>query len=268
MPEFTSSDGVEIVYDDVGPRDGVPTVLCHGLAAAAEQLAADAEYFAGLGHRVLMPDIRGHGRSGRPEAMRAEDFSIARMGLDQVEMLDHAHAGTVHWVGNSLGGIVALHMLNDHAPRFRSLATFGTAYALNLPMWVGNLFPFVYGLFGPTFTGTLTGITTTRNKAARPLIERLIREFDPEVGKLASSHLCRYDLIANAVAVTLPILLLRGGRDTAVNAGLGPTLQAMQGRPNFTMVELPRGGHCANLDATDEWRSELLRFWAKSMGRG
>ena len=35
----------------------------------------------------------------------------------------------------------------------------------------------------------------------------------------------------------------------------------MRGRPNFTLVEMPEGGHCANLDATDQLRAELLRFW-------
>ena len=57
--------------------------------------------------------------------------------------------------------------------------------------------------------------------------------------------------------------MLRGARDRAVNAALGSTLSAMRGRPNFTLVELPTGGHCANLDATDAWREALLAFWSR-----
>ena len=34
---FDADDGVSIVYDDVGPRDGPAVVLCHGLAAAGRQ---------------------------------------------------------------------------------------------------------------------------------------------------------------------------------------------------------------------------------------
>ena len=93
------------------------------------------------------------------------------------------------------------------------------------------------------------------------MIEKLVGQFDPKVGKLLAGNLASYDLIANATAATLPILMLRGGRDAAVNAALGPTLATMQGRSNFTLVELPEGGHCANLDATDQLRAELLRFW-------
>jgi hypothetical protein len=36
---FVSTDGVELVYDDLGPPRSVPIVLCHGLAAAAEQFS-------------------------------------------------------------------------------------------------------------------------------------------------------------------------------------------------------------------------------------
>lgn len=261
MAEFTTSDGVAIVYDDLGPRGGVPVVLCHGLAAAGEQLEADAEYFASRSYRVLVPDLRGHGRSGKPATMTREAFSIPRMADDLVELLDHADVPPVHWVGNSMGGILVLHILPAHEHRFRTFATFGTAYALNLPPWVGSAVPVSYGLIGAHLTATLTALATTRNKAARPLIAKLIRAFDPEVGKLVASNLARYDLIANGKAARLPILMLRGGHDGPVNSALGPTLAAMEGRENFTLVELPEGGHCANLDATEAWRAALLAFW-------
>ena len=60
--------------------------------------------------------------------------------------------------------------------------------------------------------------------------------------------------------------MLRGGRDPQINLVLGPTLRAMRGRPNFTLVEVPHGGHCANLDAPDQVRAELLRFWEDTSG--
>ena len=261
---FRTSDGVRLVYDDLGARDDVPVVLCHGIAAAGEQLADDARFFAGRGYRVLLPDLRGHGRSDRPPKPTSESLSIARLALDLEEMLDHAGTAPVHWAGNSLGGILALHLLGARAHRFRTLATFGTAYRLDLPRWIGSLIPFGYGIIGARMTGWLTALTTTRNTAARPLIARLVRDFDPRVGGTLAANLARYDLIANATAVRLPILLLRGGRDTSLNAALGPTLAAMQERPNFELVDLPDAGHCANLDATKQWRQALLNFWARN----
>jgi pimeloyl-ACP methyl ester carboxylesterase len=261
LPELTTDDGVTIVYDDVGDRDGLPLVLCHGLAAAAEQMQADAGYFAAHGHRVLVPDLRAHGRSGRPVPLTRQSVSIARMAADLVLVLDHSGVAAVDWVGNSLGGILALHMLSGHEARLRSLATFGTAYRLSLPSW-GGLIPLSYRLLGPDLVARFTAARTTRDTAARLLIEKLVRDHDPEVGGLIASNLACYDLIGNAQQAKLPILLIRGGRDVAVNAALGATTRAMRARENFKLVDLPEAGHCANLDARDAWRSALLEFWA------
>lgn len=60
------------------------------------------------------------------------------------------------------------------------------------------------------------------------------------------------------------MLLLRGGRDAAVNAALAPTLETMRDRSGFALADLPKGGHCANLDATNAWRAALLDFWRRA----
>lgn len=266
MPQVLTDDGVTIVYDDLGPRDGVPIVLCHSFTGAGEQLAADAAFFAGRGNRVLVPDVRGHGRSGKPSSMTVESFSIARMADDLVAMLDHAGVGPVHWVGNSLGGIMALQLLAKHEARLQTLATFGTPYSLSLPRWGARTIPWSYALFGTRRYALMAARAMTWNAAGRALIAGIVERFDPEVGRLAAYGVARYDLIANALAAKLPILMLRGGRDPQVNVMLGPTLRAMRRRPNFTLVEVPGGGHCANLDATEQLRTELLRFWERAAG--
>ena len=211
---FVTDDRVRIVYADLGPMEGTPIVLCHGLAAAGEQFAADAEYFAALGYRVLVPNLRGHGVSGRPDGYAASDYAIARMAADLTQMLDVAGVQRVHWVGNSLGGIVALDMLARCPERFLTLATFGTSYALRLPRFGAGLIPLAYRVLGARLTAALTAFGTTRNPAARRLTARVLRKFDPRVGHAVAANLVRYDLIANAVKASgVPILMLRGSLD-------------------------------------------------------
>jgi pimeloyl-ACP methyl ester carboxylesterase len=261
---ITSSDGVGLVFEDHGPLDGAPVVLCHGLAASGEQFEEDAAFFAQRGFRVLVPHLRGHGRSSRPPGFDRRDYSIARMAGDLVEMLRHAGVGPVHWVGNSMGGILALSLLRSHREIFRTFATFGTSYTLNLPRFGARVLPLTYAMFGADLTARMTALRATPDRAARALITRVMREFDPHVGHAVASNLVQYDFIADATAATdLPMLMLRGSRDVAVNAALGRTLRAMQGLPHFTLVEVPGGGHCANLDAGEQVRTELLAFWAR-----
>lgn len=258
---FLAGDGVELVYEDLGPAEGEPIVLCHGLAAAGVQFRADADYFASRGYRVLVPDLRGHGHSGAPASMRDEDFSIKRMATDLIEMLDHAGLAAVHWVGNSLGGILALAILGIAPERLKSLATYGTAYTLALPSFLPHLLPLVYGALGPKLTAELTARSTTSNSEAQRLIASVLRDFSPQAGKAVGANVRRYDLIANAKAYKGPILLMRGGLDHGVNRALPVTLEAMADHPDFHLRHLPKGGHVANLDVPDQFRATLEEFW-------
>jgi 3-oxoadipate enol-lactonase len=261
--DFTSSDGIRLAYADFGEGTGTPIVLCHGLAATGEQFAADAAYFAARGHRVLLPHLRGHGRSEAPGTLSPETMSIARLAADLVEMLDDAGVDRVHWVGNSLGGIVALEMLA--ARRFATLATFGTTYAIRLPRIGGHrLIEAGHRLLGGDLLAAITARVTSRDPAARALIEKMLREVRPDVATALAGVLTHYDLIAAGAGADIPVLMLRCGEDRAVNAGLGDTLKAMRGKPNFRLVELPTAGHVANLDATAELRQALVEFWEVS----
>ena len=266
LQQFTTGDGVTLAYRDLGPREGTPIALCHGLAASGRQFEADAAWFSARGYRVIVPDLRGHGRSGRPEALEARHFGIARMAEDMLGMLDDARIGAIHWVGNSLGGIVALDMAGRAPGRLLSLATFGTAYALALPGIVPPVFPLVYGLLGRRIVSAVTARITTPDPAGRALVSEMLEAFDPHVGQAVAENVRRYDLTAAALGYPGPILMIRCGRDRGVNAALGPTLAAMEGRANFRRVELPHAGHCANLDQPDQVRKLLEAFWRGEEG--
>lgn len=258
---FRAEDGVSIFYEDWGPQDGEAVLLCHGLAAASAQFREDAAFFAARGFRVLVPDLRGHGRSGKAGPDDADGYAFTRMGRDMLGVLDSAGVANVHWVGNSLGGIIALSLLERDGARFRTLATVGTAYRQQLPSWTPAMFPLAQALLGARLKARLTAALTTRNRTARLLVARLVAASDPQVGRQIAIQACRYDFTTAARETAVPMLLLRGGRDTAVNTALKPTLEAMRKKNGFTLVDLPEGGHCANLDAIDAWREALLGFW-------
>ncbi|WP_375452302.1 alpha/beta fold hydrolase [uncultured Devosia sp.] len=264
LKHFTAPDGTELSYQVTGPAGAVPVVLCHGLAAGGRQFAEDAAYFAQLGFRVIVPDIRGHGRSGFPPGYPAAGFSIAMMAADMLALLEHAGAARVHWVGNSLGGIIALEMLARAPERFLSLALFGTAFRLKLPRLTGPIFPLLYRVLGKGWLSELTAAGTTRMRGDRRLIAEMIAAFDPRVGKAITGQVRRYDLTANILGFAGPVLILVGGLDRAVNLVLRPALKRIGARANWRVVDLPTGGHCANLDASTQFRAELEQFWARA----
>ena len=87
---WTASDGVQLAYHEVG--QGRPVVLLHGLFSDAGMnwiKFGHAARIASEGFRVLMPDLRAHGQSGKPHG---EEFYprgiLARDLRELVELLD------------------------------------------------------------------------------------------------------------------------------------------------------------------------------------
>ncbi len=260
---MTASDGVDIVWAEFGPSDGRSVVLCHGLAAGGAQFFADAQALAEMGYRVIVPDLRGHGASGKPDPGELEHYGIERMARDLIEVFDTAGLRRVDFVGNSLGGILALSLLPVHEGRFRTLVTFGTAPILNLPASVSRLMPLLYLVLGPKLTSWSTAMLTTPSKTGRAIVSRLIADFDPEIGRAIATHVRRYDLLANALAYSGPYLVMQGTSDDQVNLALEPMLKQLLASPSIEHIRLERAGHCANLDQPEAFRETLCAFWSR-----
>jgi pimeloyl-ACP methyl ester carboxylesterase len=82
---------------------GPPVVLVHGLGGLASNWRLVAPALAS-GRRVIVPELPGHGGSGRLRAAASLDpFAEAVLAVAEVES-----AVPAPWVGHSLGGLVAL----------------------------------------------------------------------------------------------------------------------------------------------------------------
>jgi pimeloyl-ACP methyl ester carboxylesterase len=94
-------DGARLRYAVGG--DGPPLVLVHGLGGTVENWLRIAPALA-RSHRVLVPDLPGHGHSDAlPEAPHLDVFADAVLALTEAEDIEHAV-----WIGHSLGGTVSL----------------------------------------------------------------------------------------------------------------------------------------------------------------
>lgn len=83
--------------------DGAPLVLVHGLGGTIENWRALAPALAAR-HRVIVPDLPGHGGSATlAEARDVDALAAAVLGVVAAEEI----RGAV-WIGHSLGGVVAL----------------------------------------------------------------------------------------------------------------------------------------------------------------
>ncbi len=103
MPQFQLTDGCRLHWREAGA--GPPLLLIHGLGSSGADWAFQVPALADR-HRLLMPDLRGSGRSDRPPGR----YRIEAMAADLWQLLDAEAGGPARVAGFSLGGAVALEM--------------------------------------------------------------------------------------------------------------------------------------------------------------
>jgi pimeloyl-ACP methyl ester carboxylesterase len=107
---FTARDGIELAWRELGA--GRPLVLIHGYFSNAQinwLRYGHARLLADAGFRVIMPDLRGHGQSGKPHDPAC--YPPDRLADDGFDLVAHLGLADYDLAGYSLGGRTAVRML-------------------------------------------------------------------------------------------------------------------------------------------------------------
>lgn len=100
-----------------GPTDAPAIVLGHSILASTRMWRGQVEMLLQLGLRVVSIDTRGHGESDEPPPECTLDDLVA----DSIRVLDELGIARAHFMGVSLGGMVALGLGILHPDRVASL---------------------------------------------------------------------------------------------------------------------------------------------------
>lgn len=107
---------IDIFYRDT--KTAAPAILClHGRWGRGETWV-DFIHHYGKKYRVVAPDQRGHGLSGKP----VSKYTADEMAADMVELLDFLKLDSVILVGHSMGGRVAAYLTALYPGYVKALA--------------------------------------------------------------------------------------------------------------------------------------------------
>lgn len=107
-------NGVELYFEVHG--SGEPLLLLHGYGGCSQDWAKLAAEWAPH-FQLIIPDMRGHGRSGNPTKAFRHDDSAA----DMLALLDHLGISTFKGLGISGGGNVLLHLATRQPDRVKAM---------------------------------------------------------------------------------------------------------------------------------------------------
>ena len=99
------ANGLSLYVEEHGSADGVPVILLHGFPDPARLWRNQVPFLAERGFRVIVPDLRGYGRSDRPEDVAA--YRLSNAVADVTAILDALGVQKAHVVGHDWGAAVA-----------------------------------------------------------------------------------------------------------------------------------------------------------------
>ena len=110
---------VRMAYMDVKPQNpnGQALLLMHGKNFGSDYWANTLKAMSNYGYRVIAPDQIGFGKSSKPE-MR---YSFATLAENTTRLLEHLKIGRVTVIGNSMGGMLAVHFARKYPERVAAL---------------------------------------------------------------------------------------------------------------------------------------------------
>lgn len=119
---YASVRGIQMHYLDYpGPEPAI--VLLHGLSANANEFGGLLSEGLAESHRVIAPDLRGRGRTGKP----ATGYAMADHAADVIALLDHLGLDRVVMGGHSFGALLAIFIAANYPDRVKRVIVIDAA---------------------------------------------------------------------------------------------------------------------------------------------
>jgi pimeloyl-ACP methyl ester carboxylesterase len=276
--------GLELAADSYGPDDGPPVLLFPGGGQTRHSWDGTARLLGNKGWRATTVDLRGHGDSDwAPDG----DYSLDAFAADVRDVARATGRRPPALVGASLGGISSLIAIaEDGQAADRSVAS-----ALVLVDVAPRLEPEGVARIGAFMLGHLDGFASLEDVAdavaaynphrPRPSdlsgLRKNVRQredgrwywhWDPRFmtpGRIDEPRSIRNEdrLERAALALTLPVLLVRGRQSDVLSEAGARNLQALV--PHARFVDVAGAGHMVAGDRNDVFNDAVVAFLEETL---
>ena len=117
---------LRVHYVDEGPADAAETILClHGEPSWSYLYRKLVPVLTGAGHRVVVPDLVGFGRSDKPAA-RTDHTYARHVEWMRAALFDSLELSGLTLVCQDWGGLIGLRLVAEHPDRFHRVVAANT----------------------------------------------------------------------------------------------------------------------------------------------
>lgn len=268
-----ADDGTPVAYTVRGAGgDQVPVLFANGWSCSDAYWGTLLPMLEERGHPCILPDTRGHGRSGLPRApgrgaqnLTIDDVSMSRIARDLLTVLDDSRYQEVLVVGHSMGTQTALELYRLAPERVAGMVLIAGTYENPAKTFYGSsigdkiypllaatmrLFPEivkpVQATIGPAAVGH-AGARLARAAGPKASAADLhpyllhIKNVDISVLTLMAGAMRAHSAADLLAEITTPTLIIAAGADLFTPARCS---EAMHHRiPDSELVRFPDGAH-------------------------
>ena len=137
VQRIIESNGIRLNIAEQG--NGPPVILCHGFPESWYSWRHQLTALAAAGFHAVAPDMRGYGKSDRPEAI--DQYTIFHLIGDLVGLLDAIEAPTAVIVGHDWGAAIAWQAARLRPDRFRAVACLSVPFRPRGPVRPTSVMP-------------------------------------------------------------------------------------------------------------------------------
>ena len=251
---------IQLAYTDAGL--GQPVVLLHGYpfnrSLWNEQVGALSNSF-----RVITPDLRGHGESDATQG----PATMNRMAQDVALLLDQLEVSRAVVGGLSMGGYVALAFYKQFPSRVRSLILADTRAQADTEEGKQTRFQQAEKALAEGMASIadsmLPKLLTPETVSKRPDLVKRVRDMmlktKPEGAAGALLGMAERDDQTSLLSqISCPTLILVGREDSITPVADSEKMH--REIAGSRLVVLENAAHVSNLERTDQFNEELLRF--------
>jgi 3-oxoadipate enol-lactonase len=223
-------------------------LLSHGLAT---DLGMWDELADGLKerYRVLRYDARGHGGSAATEG----DYTLDQLVADAAGILDALDVPQAHFAGLSMGGMVGLGLMLDHAARIKSAVIADSRHTTTpefTKAWLDRAAEVRQGGIEAVVRSTVERWSSAglaqRDPAVIARMERMIRNTSPAGYRGCAAALARLNYGHRLGEIRTPALVLCGNEDHGAPPENTRQMHAMIQGSRF--LEIAQAGHISNIE--------------------
>jgi pimeloyl-ACP methyl ester carboxylesterase len=275
---------VRMAYMDVRPENsnGQTIVLMHGKNFASDYWAGTIKAMTTYGFRVIAPDQIGFGKSSKPEVR----YTFAQLAENTARLLDHLKVSRVAVIGNSMGGMLAVHFARRYPERVLGLVLENPLgledYVVSVPAQeTPNLVKLEMAQTAQSYRGFVKSYFGTWKPDYERFVEQFARsQLSGDYPRLALISALTYQMIYEGPIINelpqlkVPTLLVIGQMDRTVfgrrfappdavkTMGNFPVMgRATQQRiPGAVLKEFNGVGHVPHMELPERFHAVLMDF--------